>query len=308
MNLFKVGQYRRYYGYYKYGTVTKHLNLARALFYWISEKEIISTKPAILKVEISRECGLSCPFCLAKKEDGVFFPFTEYTKLVDQLKKYIYLVSLYDIGEPLDNKRVCEYISYAKKNNIGSTISSHMSVEKPDSFWEELVLSGLHTLIVAIDGTTADIYNRYRKGGDFDLVMSNLKRVIFYNKLHGSKLVIEWQFITFSWNKHQIKEAKELAYGMGCDVFRVIPDCSVRKKYKKENQIRKKNCILPYLIFIVDAYNRIRPCYKFYKDPNFTGDYSKGGLEANWNNSQMQIIRCGKKIGDREPCNTCIES
>jgi hypothetical protein len=308
MNLLKVGQYKRYYGYYRYGTLTKHLNLVMSLFYWLIEKKTISTKPALLKVEISRQCGLSCPFCLAKKEDDVFFSLTEYKKLIDQLKKYIYLVSLYDIGEPLENNDVCEYISYARMRNIGSSISSHMSIKKPDAFWEELVLSGLHTLIVAVDGTTPEIYNRYRMGGDFDLVISNIKKVIHYKKLHNSKMIIEWQIISFSWNQHQLQEAKEMAKEMGCDVFRVIADSSVRKKYKKENAIRKKNCILPYLIFIVDAYSRIRPCYKFYKTPNFTGDYSDGGLENNWNNSQMQIIRCSKKIGERDPCSTCIES
>jgi MoaA/NifB/PqqE/SkfB family radical SAM enzyme len=308
MNLFKVGQYKRYYGYYRYGTLSKHVNLAKAVFSWLAEKEVIATKPAILKVEISRACGLTCPFCLAVKEDGVFFPFTEYKKLVDQLKNYIYLVSLYDIGEPLENEKVCDYISYASQNNIGSTISTHLSIVKTNEFWEKLVTSGLHTLIVAIDGTTGDIYNRYRKGGDFELVMANLKKILHYKKLHKSKVIIEWQMISFSWNQHQLKEAGQLAKELGCDVFRVIPDCSVRKKYKKENEIRQRNCILPYLIFVVDAYNRIRPCYKFYKVPNFIGDYSNGGLEGNWNNDQIQVIRCSKKIASREPCNTCIES
>jgi MoaA/NifB/PqqE/SkfB family radical SAM enzyme len=308
MNLLKVGQYKRYYKYYRYGKLSKHLNLIKAVYNWLTEKEVITTKPAFLKVEISRECGLACPFCLAKKEDGIFFPLTEYKKLIDKLKNYIYLVSLYDIGEPFENPTVCQYISYARQNNIGSTISSHMSLEKPDSFWEELVLSGLHTLIVAVDGTTPEIYNRYRMKGNFDLAISNIKKVVHYKQLHKSKMVVEWQIISFPWNQHQLAGAKVMAKELGCDSFRVIADASVRKKYKKENAIRKRNCILPYLIFIVDAYNRVRPCYKFYKTPNFTGNYSDGGFENNWNNDQMQIIRCSKKIGGRDPCSTCIES
>jgi MoaA/NifB/PqqE/SkfB family radical SAM enzyme len=86
----------------------------------LTKKEVISTKPAFLKIEISRACGLSCPFCFAKKKK-VFFLFAEYQRLIDQLKKYIYLVSLYDIGEPFENNEVCDYISYARKNNIGAT-------------------------------------------------------------------------------------------------------------------------------------------------------------------------------------------
>jgi len=308
MNLLKVGQYKRYYGYYRYGTLTKHFNLTKALYNWLIQKKHINTKPALLKVEISRACGLSCPYCLAKKEDGVFFPFEEYKKLVDQLKKYIYLVSLYDIGEPLENKNVIDYIEYASKNNIGSTISTHLSLERPDEFWEKLVLSGLHTMVVAIDGITSDVYMRYRKGGNFELVMENLKKIIAYKKHHKAKVIIEWQMIAFGWNEHQLAAARVMAKKMGCDVFRIIPDCSVRKKYQKENAIRTRNCILPYLIFIVDAYNRIRPCYKFYKIPNFTGNYIDGGLEKNWNNEQIKVIRCGKTIGSREPCSTCIES
>lgn len=302
----KVAHYARYLSYYRYGKISKHINLIRALYSWFVGKEHISSKPAFLKVEISRSCGLACLICLTKKEHK-FFPLDEFKVLIDKLKNYIYLVSLYDIGEPLENDDVCEYIRYAKDRKIGASISSHMSLERPDSFWENLVLSGLHTLIVAVDGTTAEVYNRYRRGGDFNLVIENIKKVIYYKKKHGVRMTIEWQTVSFKWNVHQLEDAGKMAYELGCDNFRVIQDAGVRLKYKKQNQRRVKNCILPYLIFIVTALKEIRPCYKFYKVPNFVGDYSTGGFDGNWNNDEIKRIRCSKKIQDREPCNTCVE-
>jgi len=275
---------------------------------WLLEKQVVTSKPAFLKVEISRQCGLACPYCLAKKEDGVFFPLEEYQKLVDELKDYLFMVSLYDIGESLENPRLVEYIRYAKSSNIGTAISTHLSLEREDHFWEELACSGLDRLIVAIDGVTPEVYTRYRKNGNLELVLSNLRKVINFRNLNKMPMKIEWQMIRFPWNIVEIETARRMCKEIGCDSFRVIQDSSVRKSYKKATHIRRRNCILPYLVFIVDAYYRIRPCYKFYGVPNFTGDYKLGGVEGNWNNTQIQVIRCGKTIGSRTPCDTCIES
>lgn len=270
-------------------------------------KSKISTMPVFLKCEISRECFVCCKYCPEKKE-SVFYPFKQYKYLIDKLRDYIFLVSLYDIGEPLHNEILIEYIKYAHSHNIGTIISTSLSVNKPDDFWRDLVLSGLDYIIVAIDGVSELVYKKYRTQGDFNLVFANLRKLLDYKAALQSKLIIEWQMLNLPWNKEEQRIASKMAKDIGCDKFRIIKEVVlIRNKYKKENIIRKRNCLLPYIIFIVNAYNQVIPCYKIYNSEMIVGNLYDNDFEEIWNNEEMAKIRDKKRIKCRVHCNTCQE-
>jgi MoaA/NifB/PqqE/SkfB family radical SAM enzyme len=290
----------------KYGTVRKHWNFGRSLLNWLLGRTRIGTLPSFLKVEITRQCKVACKYCFVEKFEWQY-SFENYKALVDRLRDHVYLVSLYDIGEPLESPDLINCIRYAKKNGIGSVISTSLSVEKKDEFWPELVHSGLDKIIVAIDGITPAVYNKYRTGGRLDLVFDNLNRILDCRGKHRSSLFIEWQMVAFPWNAREQKEAEAMAYQLGCDNFRIIKDVSKRLTYKKQNFVRKKNCLLPYIIFIVTANNKVRPCYKIYDAPVEIGDLNQNSFEEIWNGSEVFRIRDKRQIGCRVGCQTCQE-
>lgn len=302
-----VGYWQRYVVFLKYGTLKKHFNFLLSLINWKLGKSHLKTMPSFLKVEITRECNVGCKLCLVEKPSW-HYSLNNYRQLVDKLKNHIYLVSLYDIGEPLENKEVIAFIQYAKQNKLGSIISTSLSIKKSDEFWEAFVLSGLDKLIVAIDGITAEVYNTYRTNGDLSLIMENLKKILYYKEMHHIQMYIEWQMIDFKWNLHEQKSAREMAYQMGCSNFRLIREAvKPRLRYKKENIIRRRNCMLPYIIFIVTADNKVRPCYKVYNEPVEIGDLSKNSFEEIWNGDEVFRIRDKNRICDRTGCKTCQE-
>ena len=299
--------WRRYLSFIKYLSIKKSMNFLKSIFFWIIGKEFISSKPSFLKVEISRYCTVNCLYCFDKREE-VFYPFDLYKTLIDELKEYLFLVSLYDIGEPLQNIDVIDYIKYARSNKVGTIISSSLSIVKEDRFWELLVTSGLDKIIVAIDGISDDVYNKYRRNGNLELVLSNLSKILIYKKEHKSKLIVEWQMLDLSWNKHEQESAKKISTQMGCNNFRLIKEsCTQRLNYKKLNKIRNTNCILPYVIYIVTAYNKIRPCYKIYNEPMIIGDMENSSFNEIWNGNQIREIRSHARIQKRNGCRTCIE-
>jgi MoaA/NifB/PqqE/SkfB family radical SAM enzyme len=309
MNYQKIPKsyWSRYLSFIKYVSLKKTINFLKSLYYWMIGKEFISSKPSFLKVEISRHCTVNCLYCFDAREE-VFYPFDLYKSLIDELKEYLFLVSLYDIGEPLQNIDVIDYIKYAKKNKVGTIISTSLSIVKEDRFWEQIVTSGLDKIIVAIDGISDDVYNKYRRNGNLELVLSNLNKILKYKKEHKSKLIIEWQMIDFTWNKHEQEYARKISTQMGCNTFRLIKEASTQRlNYKKLNNIRKTNCILPYLIYIVTAYNKIRPCYKIYNEPMIIGDMDNNSFDEIWNGNEMFRIRSKRKIHQRDGCKTCIE-
>jgi len=228
--------------------------------------------------------------------------------LIDLLKEYIFIVSLYDIGEPLHNDRLIEYIQYAHYNNIATVISTSLSVKKPDDYWKYLVLSGLDYIIVAIDGVTENVYKRYRTNGDINLVFANLRKLLEYKAAFQKRLIVEWEMLDLPWNKEEQKTAFKMAKSFHCDEFRIIKEATqLRSKYNEHNIIRKRNCLLPYIILNVNIYNQVSPCYKIYNNEMIIGNLYNNTFEEIWNNEEMARIRNKIKIRNRVHCNTCRE-
>tara|TARA_B100000282_G_scaffold53160_2_gene34304 strand:+ start:3690 stop:4961 length:1272 start_codon:yes stop_codon:yes gene_type:complete len=82
-------------------------------------------------------------------------------------------------------------------------------------YWEELGKqvarsNALHNMIyVALDGTTNDTHQQYRRGVDYNKALDNARYAIDA----GAK--VRWQFIEFEHNKHQKEEAIRLAEKYG---------------------------------------------------------------------------------------------
>ncbi len=162
--------------------------------------------------------------------------------------------------------------------------------------------------IIAIDGVSQEVYKKYRTQGDINLVFANLRKLVYYKSALQSKLNIEWQMLDLPWNKAEQSLASKMAKDMGCDKFRIIDEAvQIRKKYKEEDIIRKRNYLLPYLIFIVNAYNQVNPCYKIYNSEMTVGNLTDNNFEEIWNNGEMAKIRDKKRIINRVHCNNCQE-
>jgi len=291
----------------RYGSLRKLLNAVRAWIHYLAGSQRVGSRPCFLKVEISRKCDVNCRYCTVPKDDR-FFPWDRYRDLIDALAADLFGVSLYDIGEPLTHPDVLRYIRYAHERRVGTVISTSLSVRRPESFWEQLVCSGLDRMIVAVDGVTADVYRQYRRNGNFALVMDNLQTVLQLRRRHKSPLHIEWQMLDLPWNRRQQDIAGYTARRMGCDSFRIIPE-SVRRRsrYARQPVQRKRNCLLPFVVFIVDAYGRVRPCYKIYSADQYVGDLNVQSLQAVWNGDAIGRIRDKRLIRERPGCRTCRE-
>src|SRR3990172_149892 len=96
---------------------------------------------------------------------------------------------------------------------------------------------------VAIDGTTRETYAKHRIGGDLEMVLSNLKKLIaIRNKLGSRRPIIEWQMIDYESNKPEQKEARMIARDLGADVFAIKPDCF--STYPTTDHLRENRCRL----------------------------------------------------------------
>ena len=188
----------------------------------------VSGKPYVLVIDPTNVCNLRCPLCptglMQRGRKAGLISWETYTRAIDAAAPWAYKVNLFNWGEPLLHTHLFDMVRYAKARNLGTSLSSNLSVQISDERIDELIRSGLEYLCVSIDGATQDVYAMYRRRGDLELVLSNVRRIVKRRKELSSRTpVLEWQFIPMKHNEHEVDAARELAAQIGVDVFRCIP-------------------------------------------------------------------------------------
>ena len=161
----------------------------------------------------------------------------QYKDVFDRIKKYALVVSFYNHGEPLLNPDVFSIIEHTHRSRVGTNISSNFNWPQPVDI-NDFIRSGLDYVTVSLDGVTQEAYQKYRVRGDIAEVFDNLRRLIAAKKALKSKTpFVEWQFIVFKHNEHEMDQARKLASEIGVDLFRFIsPGIPPEDMHKPELQ------------------------------------------------------------------------
>ena len=209
-----------------YGTPRKFANILLAEWELRRQKTTLLCRPYYYIIDACNVCNLRCPLCptgnttIARKQ--AMFSLEQYKELFDKIKEYALVVSLYNHGEPLLNPDVFSIIEHTHRNRVGTNISSNFNWPQPVEI-NDFIRSGLDYVTVSLDGVTQDSYQQYRVRGDVREVFDNLKRLLSAKKTLRSKTpFVEWQFIVFKHNEHEVEEARKLASELGVDLLRFI--------------------------------------------------------------------------------------
>ena len=179
--------------------------------------------PKLITLEPTNHCNLKCPLCPTGVGDTSveygLFKLDKYKKVVDVFSKWAQTIQLFSWGEPVLNKSFPEMIRYASQSphKIRSTTSVNLN-SVTDEQLKGLIISDLDALHISIDGITQKVYEKYRVGGNLQIVLENLKKLIAAKKLHKSKTKIIWDFIVMRQNEHQVEEAKKIAKEFGVPI------------------------------------------------------------------------------------------
>ena len=81
---------------------------------------------------------------------------------------------------------------------------------------EALVKYKVRAVLCSIDGASQETYQVYRRRGNLDTVIANIRKINHYKQLHRSGFpMLGWQFVVFGHNEHEIPVARELAKSLG---------------------------------------------------------------------------------------------
>ena len=203
-------------------------NLAVARHHFHHRHTTLASRPFQLMLDPVNNCHLSCPGCLhtsnprhAESFDwpGGLLPMPTYERFLAEQGPTGWGMVLYNWGEPLLNKRTPEMIRLAKRQLLHVCLSTNFSVRFDVP---ALVASGLNFLFLSLDGATQTTYERFRRGGDLELCLDNLRRLLEERRRQGTGLpFVLWRYLTFEHNLHEVEEGMRLARELGVDQFSV---------------------------------------------------------------------------------------
>ncbi|MCH7657089.1 MAG: SPASM domain-containing protein [Bacteroidetes bacterium] len=206
-------------------TIRKIWNfLLLSISYFLStvlKKHFLWGHPATLSIEPSSYCNLSCPECPAgvkslTREKG-FIDIELFDKILEETYPYLIYLNLYFQGEPFLHNRFIDMIKRAVEKKVYTSTSTNGHFLTPENI-KGMIESGLDRLIISVDGTTQEVYEKYRVGGDMETVISGIKNVVEWKKkFQTSKPFLILSFLALSTNEHQINDIKELGKKLGVD-------------------------------------------------------------------------------------------
>jgi radical SAM protein with 4Fe4S-binding SPASM domain len=235
--------------------------------------------PVSISFEPTTSCNLRCPECpsglRAFTRPTGMLQRDFFSETIDQLHKDLLYLVFYFQGEPYLNPDFLDMVKYASSKKIYTATSTNAHYLNDDNA-KRTIESGLDRLIISIDGTTQDVYEQYRVGGNLSKVLEGTKNIVKWKRDMKSKTpFIIFQFLVVKPNEHQIEDVKKLAGEMGVDDV-WFKTAQIYDFEKDPNQ----------LIPSIDKYSRYRKtgngyefkgklanhCWRLWHDPVITWD------------------------------------
>ncbi|MFZ0455798.1 MAG: radical SAM protein [Ignavibacteriaceae bacterium] len=266
-------------------------------------------------------CNLDCPLCASKNQnyEKGKMSFDTFKMILDKIPSLKVLV-LFNWGEPLLHHEIFNIIKESVSRNIYTITHTNLSFKQKPEFFEELINSGLHQLVISADGAAQESYEKYRVKGRFDWVINNIKMTVdSKKKLKKRDPKIVWKYIVNKFNEHEIEYAKKLAKELGVEITfdkmglaDDIPDLTFagtldeRKKqwlpddkkyvmdfYKNGEKfpINNKPCNQLFTSTVINPDGKVTPCCWVTSKENIWGDLTKESFEDIWNNEKYRYSR-----------------
>ena len=285
------------------------------------KREIIKNYPIFATIEPTNFCNLHCLGCPTglrldlRKPTAINWEL--YKEIIDEIGDYLFDLYMYNWGEPLLHSQTPEFIKYAKSKGIRVLLSTNLNANLTDEYIECLIKSGLDEMIVSLDGVTEDTYKKYRRGGNFAVVRKNMLRIHAAKKRFDMKTpIINWQFLVFRHNEHEIETAKEKYKEWGADCLTIYGAFIPSKSYGEyfapstipeyntyhpdhfyNTETRKqlasnRTCSWLYGAFVLNPDGSVSPCCLTHSESDEFGNYlfSKSFFNV-WNNSKFRMAR-----------------
>jgi hypothetical protein len=295
-------------------------------------------KPQKIRLEASSFCQLRCPSCptttraIHPAVGSGFLKLSDFQKLIAN-NSFVREIELSNYGEIFLNPELPAIIRCAHENGVVLRADNGVNLNhaKPEVL-EALVKYRFASMNCSIDGASQETYEKYRVRGNFHNVMENIRAINRFKREYSSELpLLNWQFVVFGHNEHELETARTLAAELGMtftpklswdaeispvqdkDKIRVVAGAASRAEFK-EKRGEDYAAAICHQLWDAPQINwdgKVLGCCR-----NFWGDFGtgafEGGIIAAANGEKMRAARAmllGKNPSSPPradiPCTTC---
>jgi radical SAM protein with 4Fe4S-binding SPASM domain len=284
----------------KLSRVKNRLSLVKG---YLGGEETLDAFPMTVIIENTGKCNLKCPMCPREFEEypAEDFDFDLFKRVVDEIRDQTELVFPWGLGEPLINPDIYKMVRYCRDAGLYTVVSTNATLLTEER-GRLLIEAGLDNLIIAFDGTTPDVYEKYRKNANFEKVRRNVLNFLELKRKVNADVFVVMQMVRLPENAHQIKDYHRMWSIEGVDEIRIKEDEVVIPGIALEERINHDR--------------RRHPCYQLWQGPvhiNYQGDFRPcchmyntdpvGNVERStvrelWNSEEMERLRRAHLKGD----------
>ncbi len=279
---------------------------------YLRRRTVCPGLPVTAIISSTSRCNLQCPMCpRAITEFGnADIDFELFRQIIDEGCRHFEFAVLQGAGEPLLNREIVRMVRYCKEHGIRAGFSTNATLLRGDRI-DELLQAGLDYIIMAFDGATPEVYERYRSGARFDETRHNILEFLRRKRELRSPIHVTVQMVRLPENTAQIPQFRKMWRLPGVDQVRI-----------KEDEIGVENVCLPatptaaqaktpchYLwqgpIYIEETGNVFPCCHAWTGQP--LGNVREEPLERIWNNARMRAMRTAHIRGDASAFPECVQ-
>jgi MoaA/NifB/PqqE/SkfB family radical SAM enzyme len=274
-------------------------NYLHAQFESMTGEVQVQSYPYILNIDPASMCQLRCPSCPTGMEneskrvrnpvvlrERVMMSTGLFDALLDEIGEYLFVIMLYNWGEPLLHQDLPAFIRKAKESQIGIEFHTNLSLRMDVARLENLLTSGVDVIDASLDGFSQETYQTYRRGGNFELAKTNITRLAATRERLGLKTEIVWNFLVFRFNEHEIDAARQYCDQIGIrfnrrEAFISNPDWLPSYRQNEAEELKNPSSPQPKPANS-DMNQRPRPCAWHYRYSAINANGSVSPCCATW--------------------------
>ena len=274
--------------------------------------------PTFVSIEPANYCQLRCPACPVGQRAAnnthhraQNMSWDTYLRILTQVQATAHTIQFYFQGEPLLNPLLPKMVARARVAGLFTVVSTNAQA-LTRSMAHELVKSGLHRVIVSIDGFSEESYAAYRVGGDLHRALEGLQFLREAKAEYSSSICIELQVLRLRSNEHEWEWIRQHYRTLGATrlVFKtaqlydyqhghsLMPTDERYSRYKKGEdgtyhltRPRRRSCYRLWSGCVVTTTGEVLPCCYDKAGNHAFGSLMEQNLEQIWHNKNADDFR-----------------
>jgi radical SAM protein with 4Fe4S-binding SPASM domain len=274
--------------------------------------------PNTVLLDTTSYCDLRCSMCghvgMERKKGKMSWAL--YTKIIDEIAEINKDTRVWMIffGEPFLLKKTTLYpmIKYAKDKGLSDVVTNTNANLMDRQAAKDIIESGLDAIYIGIDAFSAETYEKYRVGGNYETVVNNVSYLLELKKeLKADKPEVFVQFVEMDGNRAEIEGFRKFWHEKGA-VVKIRPMVSwaglVDAPTQKKTQQERYPCYWAMQTMSITDDGKVVLCAVDVDARFVAGDVNKDSLQSVWN-GELKKIRAmhQEKQFDQlpSPCKGC---